>query len=110
MIMWHARTLLRVAFTCSLLCTLLRNRKSFDNNRRRRAVASPRGTAKLGKKIQAMPNVNQDSLVAIQPELTSGESVLWAGRPSTSVVLHGEDGYLIPFSLLWGGFAVFWEL
>jgi hypothetical protein len=57
-----------------------------------------------------MPNVDQDSLVAIQPELTSGESVLWAGRPSTRVLFHGEDAYLIPFSLLWGGFALFWEL
>jgi hypothetical protein len=56
-----------------------------------------------------MPQINQDSAVAIQSELTSGESVLWAGQPSTSVIFHKEDALLIPFSLFWGGFAIFWE-
>ncbi|HWH59476.1 MAG TPA: hypothetical protein VN682_17745 [Terriglobales bacterium] len=56
-----------------------------------------------------MPEINQAALQAIQPELTSGESVLWAGQPSRSVTFHSEDLYLIPFSLLWGGFAIFWE-
>jgi len=49
------------------------------------------------------------SLAAIQPELISGERVLWTGQPETNVILHKEDAYLIPFSLLWGGFAIFWE-
>jgi len=56
-----------------------------------------------------MPPLNPDSLAAIQPELTSGESVLWAGQPNTRVIFHKEDLFLIPFSLLWGGFAIFWE-
>ncbi len=46
----------------------------------------------------------------IQPELALDEKILWAGRPSTSVVFHKEDGWLIPFSLMWGGFAIFWEV
>jgi len=56
-----------------------------------------------------MPIINQDSIAAIQPELLSGESLLWAGQPNTSVVFHKEDFFLIPLSLLWGGFAIFWE-
>jgi hypothetical protein len=56
-----------------------------------------------------MPTINQDSLLAIQPELTSGESLLWAGQPNSGVIFHKEDLFLIPFSLLWGGFAIFWE-
>lgn len=54
--------------------------------------------------------IDQDSLGAIQSELTPGESVLWAGRPATGIVFHKEDAYLIPFSLMWGGFAIFWEM
>jgi hypothetical protein len=56
-----------------------------------------------------MPPINPDSLAAIQPELTSGESVLWAGQSDTRVIFHKEDLFLIPFSLLWGGFAILWE-
>ena len=47
--------------------------------------------------------------MAVQPELTSGETVLWSGRPNPGVIFHHQDLYLIPFSLLWGGFAIFWE-
>jgi len=56
-----------------------------------------------------MPQINPDSQAAIQPELISGESILWAGQPTTSVILHKEDWSLIPFSLFWGGFTIFWE-
>ena len=57
-----------------------------------------------------MPLIDQDSFTAVQPDLTPGESVLWAGRPSSAVVFHKEDWLLIPFSLMWGGFAIFWEM
>ena len=56
-----------------------------------------------------MPQIDQASFEAVQPELTSSESILWAAQPNTSVIFHREDLYLIPFSLLWGGFAIFWE-
>jgi hypothetical protein len=56
-----------------------------------------------------MPQINQDSLMAVQPELTSGETVLWSGQPNPCIIFHKDDLYLIPFSLMWGGFAIFWE-
>jgi len=54
--------------------------------------------------------MSSSSLAAVQPELTSGESVLWAGQPNRRVVFHKDDVMLVPFSLFWGGFAIFWEL
>jgi hypothetical protein len=51
----------------------------------------------------------QNTQDAIQPELTSGESIEWSGQPNSSVIFHQQDAFLIPFSLLWGGFAIFWE-
>jgi hypothetical protein len=44
------------------------------------------------------------------PELLPGETVEWTGRPNLSVIFHKEDWLVIPFSLLWGGFAIFWLL
>jgi len=53
--------------------------------------------------------MNAASMMAIQPELASGESVLWAGQPNPGVIFHKDDIFAIPFSFLWGGFAIFWE-
>ena len=47
--------------------------------------------------------------MAVQSELASGENIMWAGRPVSRILFHKEDAYLIPFSLMWGGFAIFWE-
>jgi hypothetical protein len=42
-------------------------------------------------------------------ELSGGEQLLWHGRPVGGVRLRAGDAIQIPFSLLWAGFAVFWE-
>lgn len=46
----------------------------------------------------------------IQSELMSGESIYWAGMPNPRVVFHSDDWAAIPFSLIWTGFFIFWEL
>lgn len=45
----------------------------------------------------------------IQSELLVGERVIWTGQPLAHVIFHPSDWYGIPFSLMWGGFAIFWE-
>jgi hypothetical protein len=54
--------------------------------------------------------LNPESQLAIQSELGSNERLLWANQPKPGFALHREDVFLIPFSLLWGGFAIFWEM
>jgi hypothetical protein len=51
----------------------------------------------------------QDPANIFQSELSSGEKLIWSGQPLMGMRFRKQDTFLIPFSLLWGGFAIFWE-
>jgi hypothetical protein len=37
------------------------------------------------------------------------ETVRWTGEPPTGLLWRASDWVMLPFSLMWGGFALFWE-
>jgi hypothetical protein len=51
-----------------------------------------------------------EATLAIQSELGTNEKLLWAGQPRRGIVFRGADLFLIPFSLFWGSFSIFWEV
>ncbi len=55
------------------------------------------------------PTQYSEAMTLFGNEMAPGESIVWVGQPETSVIFHKEDWFMIPFSLLWGGFALVWE-
>ncbi|MHB1459700.1 MAG: hypothetical protein ACYC1M_00245 [Armatimonadota bacterium] len=45
----------------------------------------------------------------LMPYLADGESIKWVGQPDPTKLVSSADWFIIPFSLFWCGFAVFWE-
>lgn len=43
-------------------------------------------------------------------QLGAGERLLWTGTPRHGMLFRGTDVFLVPMSLLWAGFVVFWTL
>ena len=53
--------------------------------------------------------LGQDPAAQLQAHLRSDERLLWCGVPDPRVWLMPADAFLIPFSILWCAFIVFWE-
>ncbi|HUX00577.1 MAG: PH domain-containing protein [Phycisphaerae bacterium] len=51
----------------------------------------------------------QDPAPVIEAELSQDEKLLWSGKPRRGIRLRPIDAFLVPFSIVWAGFAVFWE-
>jgi hypothetical protein len=47
---------------------------------------------------------------SLQQSLRPGEQLLWCGRPDPSVIFVAADAFAIPFSIVWLGIALGWEL
>lgn len=45
----------------------------------------------------------------IRPYLEADETILWTGMPEKLHLLSSQDAFIIPFSLLFAGFAFYWE-
>jgi hypothetical protein len=41
--------------------------------------------------------------------LRGNEQLLWSGAPDPSVTFTRADGFLVPFTVVWASFAIFWE-
>lgn len=56
-----------------------------------------------------MENRTTASADPFAERLLSGEKVVWRGRPQQGFLLTSRDSFLIPMSLVWCGFIIFWE-
>lgn len=52
---------------------------------------------------------NQDINQKLIEHLLRGENILWSGQPDPNIIFTVADSFLVPFSIIWGGFAFFWE-
>ena len=48
-------------------------------------------------------------LDTVERHLSSGERIEWVGRPDPAKHFTRGDVFLVPFSIMWGGFSIFWE-
>jgi Bacterial PH domain len=53
--------------------------------------------------------IDSASSSVIEQQLSSGERLIWSGQPRGGIRLRASDAFVIPFSILWCGFAIVWE-
>jgi hypothetical protein len=46
---------------------------------------------------------------AFQGLLLKGERIIWLGQPAQGLLFTSKDGFMVPLSLFFLGFSVFWE-
>jgi len=51
----------------------------------------------------------ENPLDKFRNELNPRERIIWSGQPQQGLKLRPSDIFMIPFSIMWGGFAIFWE-
>ena len=51
-----------------------------------------------------------DNYEFCQRYMTDGEYILWKGRPEKGNVFTGQEAVLLPFSVIWLAFSVYWEM
>lgn len=50
------------------------------------------------------PDLDQE----LRFELTTGERLLWSGRPNRGIILRVSDWFSLLFGIFWLGFVIFW--
>lgn len=55
-------------------------------------------------------NINVNTHNQLSRLLTASESILWTGCPEKGKLFHRQDIFMIPFSIVWFSFVIFWEL
>ncbi|MBI5373937.1 MAG: hypothetical protein HZA77_00770 [Candidatus Schekmanbacteria bacterium] len=59
---------------------------------------------------QKIINESVETDNVLRSEIDSDEQLIWSGKPQQGILFRSSDIFMIPFSLLWGGFAIFWEV
>ncbi|HEY7172287.1 MAG TPA: hypothetical protein VH417_15650 [Vicinamibacterales bacterium] len=59
--------------------------------------------------VMASTDPSNEEQQRVQRELGANERLLWTGKPFAGLTFRTADVMLVPFSLMWGGFALFWE-
>lgn len=54
--------------------------------------------------------MTHQGFVEIERELRKGERLIWSGQPRQGMYFRSDDWLLVPFSVMWGGFAIVWTL
>lgn len=52
----------------------------------------------------------EDDYSFCRVHMGADEHILWKGKPAVRPLLSKGDVFMIPFSIIWCGFALFWEI